>query len=190
MATNPSDALSQGLRLDMNPTPYYLSKPEANATPPINIPPVKSSQDVIAARQQLAPARAEAASAAQAAQLGMEQNIASERAKAAEGIAGEAHATSEAYQKRLAEFPYPEFHPTQDNIQSLAGLFSIISTVGLMLGSGGKLASMSALKSMTGMMNGWRQGRADLYKTEAENFQKEFARIKAIRDDLKADFDE
>lgn len=184
------DALSQGLSIDLNPTPYYLSKPEANAQPPINIPPLKTSADVYAANQRLAPSVAEAESKVQRAQLGMEETVAAQRAAAAEKISGEARSTADAYRKRLAEFPYPEFHPTQDNVQSLGGLFSLISTLGLMLGAGGKMSSMGALKSMTGMMNGWRQGRADLFKQEGDNFQKEFAKMKAIHEDIKSDFDE
>lgn len=184
------NALSQGLSIDLNPTPYYLSKPEDKATPPIDIPPLKTSADVYTASQRLAQPRAEAESGVLKAQLGMEENVATQKAKAAEGVATEAHKTADAYQKRLSEFPYPEFHPTKDNVQSLAGLFSIVSTLGLMLGHSGKMSGMTALKSMKGMMDGWQKGRADLFKYEAENFQKNFARMKAVHDDLKSDFDE
>ena len=152
--------------------------------------PLRTTQDVYSEKARLAKPLAEADAETERAKLGMEQGIISEKAKASQDIATEAHKASEAAQKRLAEFPYPEFHPTKDNVQSLAGLFSIVSTLGMMLGAGGKLSSMNALKSMNGMMQGWQKGRADLFKYETENFQKEFTRIKAIKDDIKADFDE
>lgn len=172
MAVNPQDALSQGLSTDFT------------------LKPLRTTQDVYSEKARLAQPLAAAQAETKRAEMGMEQGIVSEKAKASADIASEAHKASEAAQQRLKEFPYPEFHPTQDNVQSLAGLFSIVSTLGMMLGAHGKMASMNALKSMTGMMNGWRQGRADLFKNEAENFQKEFTRIKAIRDDIKTDFDE
>jgi hypothetical protein len=92
--------------------------------------------------------------------------------------------------RKEAEFPYPEFHPTKDNAESLGGLFSIVSTLGIMLGSSGKQSGLNAMNAMTGMMNGWQKGRADLFKREKEEFDKEFNRIKVLREGLRKDLED
>jgi hypothetical protein len=46
----------------------------------------------------------------------------------------------------------------------LAVIFSGISLLGTAIGGRGRMSSMNALNSMTGMMEGWRNGRADLWK--------------------------
>lgn len=88
-----------------------------------------------------------------------------------------------------AKFPYPEFHPTKDNMETLTGLFSIIGLVGFAMGGAGKQSAMLALNSMTGMMKGWQQGRADLYKREKDEYEKQVANVKRILDDAYRDAD-
>ena len=88
-----------------------------------------------------------------------------------------------------AKFPYPEFHPTKDTVESLAGLFSIIGLVGAAMGGAGKQSATLALNSMGGMMKGWQQGRSDLFKKEKEEFDKNMQRTKAILDDAYRDAD-
>lgn len=88
-----------------------------------------------------------------------------------------------------AKFPYPEFHPTKDSIQTLSGLFSIIGLVGAAMGGAGKQSATMALNSMGGMMKGWQQGRADLFKKEKEEFDKNMLRVKSVLDDAYKDAD-
>jgi len=87
------------------------------------------------------------------------------------------------------KFLYPEFHPTQENAQSLATLFSLIGVVGFAMGGQGKMSSMSSLNAMTGMMKGWQQGRKDLFEREKVEFDKNMARTKAVLDDAYKDAD-
>lgn len=87
------------------------------------------------------------------------------------------------------KFPYPEFHPTQENTQSLATLFSLIGVVGFAMGGAGKMSAMSSLNAMTGMMKGWQQGRSDLFSREKAEFDKNMARTKAVLDDAYKDAD-
>ena len=87
------------------------------------------------------------------------------------------------------KMPYPEFHPTQENTQSLATLFSLIGVVGFAMGGQGKMSAMSTLNAMTGMMKGWQQGRADLFTREKAEFDKNMARTKAVLDDAYKDAD-
>lgn len=101
--------------------------------------------------------------------------------------AGEERALSEyaTEQRRLYEKaeeetnPFPSFKPSQDDLTSYAQLASMVMTAGLLLGNSGKMPAKAALASMTGMMNGWRQGRQDLWNKESQAFEKELARVKA-----------
>lgn len=87
------------------------------------------------------------------------------------------------------KFPYPEFHPTKDNIQDIATLFSVIGLIGVAMGGGGKQSALLSLNAMSGMMKGWQAGRADLWKKEKEEFDKQMQRTKAILEDAYRDAD-
>ena len=71
-----------------------------------------------------------------------------------------------AVDKVLKDFPDPAFHPTPNNIQSLATIFGLTALIGETMGGQGQMSAMNALSSMNGMMQGWQQGRADLYQRE------------------------
>jgi hypothetical protein len=93
-------------------------------------------------------------------------------------------------QEKLDSFGDVKFQPTQDNIQDIAGLFSAVGIIGAMIGGSGRNSAMNALSSMTGMLDGWKQGRADLFKKEKINFDANLNKIKlekdAIRDKMNA----
>jgi len=109
-------------------------------------------------------------------------DIARQEREAAQGVESSLNAVR-------ARFPYPEFHPTKDNIQSLSTVFGLIGVIGMAMGGAGKMSATAALNSMSGMMKGWQQGRADLWKKEKEEFDKNMARVKAILDDAYKDAD-
>lgn len=111
-----------------------------------------------------------------------------EKRKALETISAEDKAK---YQetKSLMQ-PAPEFKPTQDNAMELGSLFSVIATMGVALGGGGKLSSMNALNAMGGMLKGWQSGRKDLFAKEQAIFDKETSRIKDINDRLIKDLEQ
>jgi hypothetical protein len=75
------------------------------------------------------------------------------------------------YRQKLEAEPLPAFVPTKDTAQDLAGLFSVVSVLGLIAGKG---ESQRALGAMNGMLEGYQKGRADLYKKEATEFDKNF----------------
>ena len=87
------------------------------------------------------------------------------------------------------QFPYPQFKPTQENMQSIATLFSLIGVIGVAMGGAGKMSAMGSLNAMTGMMNGWQKGRKDLWEKEKAEFDKNMAKTKAILDDAYKDAD-
>ena len=150
---------------------------------------LKTSQDVsgeqarILQRQtQLEQQIGEAQQAEKQYLAGAKADIATQEREAAQRIEADLDAVR-------AKFPYKEFHPTKDNVQDLATLFGVIGMVAFAMGGAGKQSGMLALNSMTGMMKGWQQGRADLWKKEKEEFDKNMQRTKAILEDAYKDAD-
>jgi len=86
------------------------------------------------------------------------------------------------YRNKISANPLPTHKPTQEDLSTYAQIGSAMMTMGLMLGAGGKANAKLGMDAMTGMMNGWRKGRQDLWKQEAINFEKAFNKIKADRE--------
>ena len=101
--------------------------------------------------------------------------------KASEEKFAEEKGLVEKAEKSIAANPLPEHTPTKENLSTYAQMGSLIMTLGLMLG-GPKGNAKAGLDAMTGMMNGWRQGRKDLWAQEAINFEKSFQKVKAEQD--------
>jgi hypothetical protein len=80
----------------------------------------------------------------------------------------------EAYEAKLEAEPLPAFIPTKDTAQDIAGLFSVISVLGMLVGGGGKMAGQRAMGAMNGMLEGYRKGRSDLYKQQRNEFDANF----------------
>ena len=78
----------------------------------------------------------------------------------------------------------PKFEPSQENALSLGSLFSLVSTMGIMLGGSGKQSANNALNAMTGMLKGWQAGRKDVYDKELKLYEKEMKRIELERKNL------
>ena len=87
------------------------------------------------------------------------------------------------------QFPYPQFKPTQENMQSIATLFSLVGMIGVAMGGAGKMSAMGSLNAMTGMMAGWQKGRKDMWEKEKVEFDKNMAKTKSILDDAYKDAD-
>lgn len=175
MANN--EVLAKSLKTDM-------SKPSVPAGQP-DLSKVKSSADFIPIMQDVGSKQVEADMNLKKAELGQKTALAEEQYKASQGIADTAKQRVTESQDKEKQFPYPEFHPTKDNAESLGALFSLVSTVGVMLGGSGKMSSMNALGAMNGMLKGWKEGRADLFKREKEEFDKQFNSIKTIHEDIR-----
>jgi hypothetical protein len=73
----------------------------------------------------------------------------------------------------------PAFVPTKETAADMGTLFSLLAVAGQALGGRGKAGAMSAMASMTGMLNGYRQGRQDLYQKERQNFEAGLRQIQA-----------
>jgi hypothetical protein len=156
----------------------------------LNIGEIKTPEAALQKRAELIPQRSEAAGEVLKAETDMQNQLAGARAQATEETyQGLSEKKKELTQKEL-DFPYPEFHPTQENYGSIAGLFSMVATMGMMLGSSGKLSGLNAMNAMGGMLKGWQAGRKDLFEKEKKIFDENMNRIKTIRDDLRKDFED
>jgi len=83
---------------------------------------------------------------------------------------GQAKAQEE-YKAKVEKEPLPAFIPTQDTAQDLAGIFSLVSVLGMVAGRGD---AQRALGAMNGMLEGYQKGRADVYKKERAVFEANF----------------
>lgn len=168
--------------------------------------PIASTENVAKAEEMYVPSRARTTEAmAEQALLGEGVSFAKgEEARAKESLAQkvrEAGAESlrlaaeeekglvDVAKQEKEKNPFPTFSPTQEDAMSYGQLGSMIATLGVMLGAGGKASAKAAIGSMTGMMNGWKQGRRDLWEKEAKNFEKEVNRIKMVRDSITKDLE-
>ena len=102
--------------------------------------------------------------------------ITSQEAERAKGI----YRSVEDYREKN---PAPELTPTKENIQSLSTLFGLIGVIGMAMGGAGKQSATASLNAMGGMMKGWQQGRADLWKKEVQEFDKNMLSWKSKLDD-------
>jgi hypothetical protein len=94
-------------------------------------------------------------------------------------------------EKATAEVPLPKsFEPTQTNSQDLMSLFTLTGIAGMMLGrGGGRQAAVGAQQAMTGMINGYMAGRADLVERERKNFDANTRLLEARRKEINEAFD-
>lgn len=100
-----------------------------------------------------------------------QEGLAQAKASAQEAYAGEQKAATAAYEEKLAAEPLPEFIPTKDTVQDIAGLFGLIGVIGMIAGKGN---AMQAMNAMNGMLEGHRKGRLELYRQERDTFDKNF----------------
>jgi hypothetical protein len=85
--------------------------------------------------------------------------------------------------------PIPEFVPTQETARDIGMLGSLLMLAGATLGGKGKQGALMAVQSMTGMMNGYRQGRQDLYQRERQNFETGVRQVQAQNQQLQQAFE-
>jgi hypothetical protein len=116
-----------------------------------------------------------------------EQQIAEYKAKGLADITKQESAQARGINQSVESFreknPAPELTPTKDNIQSLSTLFGLIGVIGMAMGGAGKQSATASLNAMGGMMKGWQQGRADLWKKEVQEFDKNMLTWKSKLDD-------
>ena len=149
-----------------------------------------TGQNYLSNLEKVGTAQAEATTGLEMAKYNLEAAKDREKANNAEREALDLHTQAQEMNKRLAENPVPTFKPTQDDAMALGQLFSLVSTMGVMLGGSGKMSSMNALGAMSGMLEGFQKGRTDLFRREKETFDKEMAKMKAVREDIEKNYNE
>lgn len=70
------------------------------------------------------------------------------------------------------------FIPTRDNAQTLGTIFALVNIAGFAMGAGGKRNAVNAMSAMNGMLEGYQQGRQDLYKREKDIFDTNIKQLK------------
>ena len=116
---------------------------------------------------QITAAEADIATAKQAQQ----EVLATGKMEAQQAFGAAEQRAKEELQGKLEKEPLPEFIPTKDTAKDIAGLFSLIGVIGMVVGKGN---AMQAMGAMNGMLEGHRKGRADLYKQQLSEFDKNF----------------
>ena len=132
------------------------------------------TEPFIKAKAELQPKIREAEGEVLQAKQAQAETLSGGKLAAQEKYGEEEKAARQAYEGKLEAEPLPAFVPTKDNMQDIAGLFSVISVIGALVGGSGKMAAQRAMGAMNGMMEGYRKGRADLYKQERNQFDANF----------------
>jgi hypothetical protein len=100
-------------------------------------------------------------------------------------------AAQQEYKQLLEHNPLPAFVPTKDSGMDLAKLMSSMAVMGTLMGrSGGGQSAINAMASMKGMMEGWQQGRQDLYKKESDEFTKNYNRMLKIHGEFRQEMED
>jgi len=85
------------------------------------------------------------------------------------------------------EISSAKFEPTKDTVKDIAGLFSLMGVVGMVVG---KKNAMQGMYAMNGMMEGHIKGRRDLVKQQAVEFDKNFKVLQAKVESAKQELEE
>jgi hypothetical protein len=121
---------------------------------------------------------------------GVEQR---QRERIAEGERDSSRAYADTQRQLTQDFerrqrPIPEFIPTQETARDIGTLASLLMVAGATLGGKARGGALMAVQSMTGMMNGYRQGRQDLYQRERQNFETGVRQVQAQNQQLQEAF--
>lgn len=122
--------------------------------------------------------------------IAKEQYASDAKADIARQMREGAYSSEKKLEEIRKQFPYPDFHPTKDNLTDLATIFGLVGVIGTAMGGAGKTSSIAALNSMAGMMQGWQKGRRDLWEREKKEFDSNMQRVKSILDDAYKDADQ
>ena len=188
MSANPSqasDTLAQALGTKMSATPALapvaVAPESSQVLAQLDKTPTAAKQSELA-RKMFSQSQEQATAADLAKQGFSERNATAER-KSGEEFAAKEKAGLEALGKQRVE--QSAFAPTQENVKDLASLFGAVNVMAFMAGGRGRYSGMAALKNMSGAMEGYKQGRTDLFNKELKEFDKNLAVTKAHNELIK-----
>jgi hypothetical protein len=84
----------------------------------------------------------------------------------------------------------PEFKPTPQSKEDLMGLFGILGAIGALAGGKSYGSALGAMNAMGGMLNGYQEGRKDLFDREKTEFDKHLQSVKAHNDQITQAFNQ
>jgi hypothetical protein len=89
-----------------------------------------------------------------------------------------------------AEQAMSKFTVSKETLGGMATLASVIGVLGSLAGNtGGRQAGLGAIKSMTGMMSGYQKGRADEFRRDQIEFDKQYKIMQGKLDRASKEFD-
>jgi hypothetical protein len=89
-----------------------------------------------------------------------------------------------------AEQAMSKFTVSKETLGGMATLASVIGVLGSLAGNtGGRQAGLGAIKSMTGMMSGYQKGRADEFRRDQIEFDKQYKIMTGKLDRASKEFD-
>jgi hypothetical protein len=187
---NPDEITSQNnLQKGLNIKPEVLPTKFTEA-PKIEVEPIKTdkfdpyTQEYLKNQEGLLQQKTQADVDTARTKLEMDAATLGSKATVERQLAADIRSDIDANQKKKDEYPRPEFHPTKENLASMGALFSLVSTLGMLVGASGKMGANNAMNAMTGMLKGWQTGRKDLYEKEVKEFDKEYKRITDLRNEI------
>jgi len=87
------------------------------------------------------------------------------------------------YEERIKQIGNEMAKPVdlpKETVGEFAQLGSLVGVLGMMLGKAGKQSANGALMGMTGMINGYRQGRTDLYERAKKEYEMNMKRLQGM----------
>jgi hypothetical protein len=84
---------------------------------------------------------------------------------------------------------YKAFAPTEESVKDLGMLFGLVSVAAFSSGGEGRYSGMAAMKNMSAAMQGYRQGRNDIFNKELKEYDKNMAALKSNNDLAQKTFD-
>jgi len=123
-----------------------------------------------------------------------EADAALEKAKAEKGAASKA-ALGKRYQQIRAEFepklsaPAPQFEAPKESFAQLGALGAMMMVMGTMGGGKGLTSATGAMNAMAGMLQGYQQGRKDVFDRAKAEFEQNYKVWQENKKNIKEAFD-
>lgn len=114
-------------------------------------------------------------------------SAAASKAKQA-AVEGRVREVRQEYEPKLAQ-TFPDFTPSKESAPQLSALGGILMIMGTMTGRKGLMGATGAMNSMAGMIQGYQQGRKDVYAREKQQFETNFKNWQQNRAVIKEAFD-
>ena len=152
-----------------NESPLFASKPPKAAAPK----PQTEDERLSAAYE----AANRAAVGAQAAET--EQDLKAKQAAALESRESIGRSKALMEQADRDTWAEPAFNPTKSQPMEIGKIFSMIATMGVMSGGGGKMGAMQAMNAMTGMLKGYQAGDQEAYERAKVEYDEGMKTIQA-----------